>query len=80
MPWLYQHRKLDNVKQSVAAIARVNKRDYPPELNFIALKDSHEIPKTQKPSLWPLFSSVKMAIKTVALAVIWYCDFFRSSY
>lgn len=68
------------MKQSIAAIALVNKKDHPRELNFIALKDSEETAKTQKPSLWQLFSSVKMAIKSVALAVIWYCHFFRSSY
>ena len=71
LPWLYQHGKLGKVRAEVTRITRINGRKNVGKLNFIAQKNTVECIEAKRASFLQLFSSVKMAIRTVTLALIW---------
>ena len=71
LPWLYQHGKLDKVRAEVTRITHINGRKNVGKLNFIAQKSTVERTEAKRASFLQLFSSIKMAMKTVTLAVIW---------
>lgn len=71
LPWLYQHGKLDKLRAEVTRITHINGRKNVGKLNFTAQKNTVQCIEPKRTSFLQLFSSVRMAIKTITLAVIW---------